>query len=136
MGLNLWGYPRTGKTRTLFLVLKKAHFAGKRIKFFGPSQFSQECELRNFKSASWIRDVVACDIVAFDDIDKCLLTKVQEDRFFSVLDARVARRAPTFFTGNTSGDALKLQFNNGESIVARIREHSASIHFPQQQNLL
>src|SRR5512138_2678786 len=47
MGLNLWGFPRTGKTRTLFLVLKQAHYGGKRIKVFGPSQFAQECEMRD-----------------------------------------------------------------------------------------
>lgn len=136
MGLNLWGYPRTGKTRTMFLVLKKAHFEGKRIKIFGPSQFAQECEMRDFKTASWLRSVTAFDIIAFDDIDKCKLTRQQEEKFFALLDSRIARRLPTFFTGNTSGDRLKVQFTNGEAIVARMREHSASIHFPQQQNLL
>lgn len=136
MGLNLWGFPRTGKTRTLFLVLKRAHYVGRSIKFFGPSQFAQECEMRDFKTASWIRGIVSYDILAFDDIDKCKLTRQQEEKFFALLDARISRRVPTFFTGNTKGDDLKLQFRNGEAIVARMREHSVSIHFPQQQQLL
>jgi hypothetical protein len=135
MGLNLWGFSRQGKTRTLFLILKKAHYEGKRIKFFGPSEFAQQCEMREFKTASWIRGLTAYDIIAFDDIDKCKLTRQQEEKFFAVLDARIAHRLPIFFTGNTQGDKLKLQFKNGEAIVARMREHCYSIHFPQQQQL-
>ncbi len=135
IGVNLWGYPRTGKTRTMFLILKKAHFEGRSVKVFGPSQFAQELEMRDFKTASWMRGVTAFDIVAFDDIDKCKLTRQQEDKFFALLDSRISRRLPTFFTGNTHGDDLKLQFRNGEAIIARMREHSVSIHFPQQQTL-
>lgn len=136
VGINLWGHPRTGKTRTMFLILKKAHFEGRSVKVFGPSQFAQELEMRDFKTASWMRGVTAFDIVAFDDIDKCKLTRQQEDKFFALLDARISRRLPTFFTGNTRGNDLKLQFRNGEAIIARMREHSVSIHFPQQQSLL
>lgn len=135
MGLNLWGFPGTGKTRTMLLVLKKAHFAGRRVKFFGPSQFAQELEMRDFKTASWIRNVTAYDIVAFDDLDKCKLTRQQEEKFFALLDSRIARRVPTFFTGNTQGEVLKTYFRNGEAIIRRIREHSFSLHFPQQQQL-
>jgi len=135
MGLNLWGWQRTGKTRSLYLIVKKAYFDGKTVAVFGPSQFAQGCESRAFNTASWIRHLVSLDILGFDDIDKCKLTKPQEEKFFALLDARIARRAPTFFTGNTPGDDLKLQFRNGEAVLARMREHSVSIHFPQQQSL-
>lgn len=135
IGLNLWGFPGTGKTRTMLLVLKKAHFDGKRVRFFGPSQFAQEIEMRDFKTASWIRAVMAYDVIAFDDLDKCKLTRPQEEKFFALLDARFSARKPMFFTGNSSGADLKTMFRNGEAVVRRIRESCVSIHFPQQQQL-
>jgi len=136
VGLNLWGFPGTGKTRTLFLVLKRAHFAALKVKCFGPSQFAQECEMREFKTASWIRGMLTYDILAFDDLDKCKFTRPQEEKFFGLLDARVSKRLPTFFTGNSNGDTLKTMFRNGEAILRRIRESCISIHFPQQQTNL
>jgi hypothetical protein len=57
--------------------------------------------MREFKTASWIRGIVAYDIVAFDDIDKCKLTGNKEDKFFALLDAGYPR-VPTFFI-NTVG---------------------------------
>jgi len=119
----------------MFLVLRKAFLSGKNVRQFGPAEFAQECEMRDFRSAGYMRGLSMVDILAFDDIDKCKLSKNQEDKFFALLDARVKHRKPTFFTGNTKGDELKTKFYNGEAIVARMREHSISIHFPQQQTL-
>ena len=136
IGLNLWGAHRAGKTRTMLMILKHRHFLGESVRFFGPSEFAQELEKRDFKSANWIKSVLSYDIVAFDDIDKCKMTKAQEDKFFALFDARIRSRKPVFFTGNASGDKLNLMFNNGPAIVGRIREFCMSIHFPVQQELL
>lgn len=135
-GLNLWGYPRTGKTRTMYLVLKQEHMRGARVKAFGPAEFAHECECRSYHTAQWIRWMSSYDILAFDDVDKCKLSPVQESKFFSLLDARVRNRKPTFFTGNTKGDALITMFRNGDAIVGRIRDHCVSIHFPEQKPLI
>jgi len=134
-GLNLWGAHRTGKTRTLLLVLKHQHFLGHSIKFFGPDEFAKQCEMRDFKSARWLKGLEHLDILAFDDIDKCKMTKVQEDKFFALLDARIRNRKPIFFTGNTRGGELQTMFRNGAAIVGRMREFCVSIHFPAQQEL-
>lgn len=135
-GLNLWGFPRTGKTRTLYLVLKAAHFGGLSFRVFGPSEFAEECRMRHFKASAFIRTLCAYDILAFDDIDKCKLSTSDEDKFFAVFDARIRQRKPTFFTGNSTGDKLKTFFRSGDAIVERIREHCVSIHFPQQKGLI
>ena len=134
-GLNLWGYPRTGKTRTMFLILRAAHFSGLSVKIFGPSEFAQGCEQRPWQTAPWIKALAKADIVAFDDVDKCKLTRPQEDKFFALLDARSRNRRPTFFTGNSNGDRLVTLFKNGEAIIGRIRDCCQSYHFPAQKSL-
>lgn len=134
-GLNLWGFPRTGKTRTLMLILHRAHFAGKSVLFVGPNGFIQGCEQRQYTTAPWIKRLEKLDVLAFDDIDKAKMAGHQEEKFFALLDARFRLKRPTFYTGNATGDELKTKFRNGEAIVARIREHSTSIHFAQQKNL-
>jgi len=135
-GLNLWGVPRTGKTRTLYLILKKEHFNGAAVKIYGPSEFAQECELRDWSTAQWIRALGKLDILAFDDIDKCKLSKSQEDKFFAVLDARIRNRKPVMFTHNSTGEELTSYFRSGKAIVERLRQHCTSIHFPEQRNLI
>lgn len=130
-GLNLWGAVRTGKTRTMYLAVKQAHFMGKRVRVFAPSEFAQSLERKDFKTASWIRQLTFdYDIVAFDDIDKCKFTRAQEDKFFALLDGRLVSGKPVFMTGNTHGGKLKLMFHHGDAIIERIREFCHSIHFP------
>lgn len=136
LGLNLWGYPRTGKTRTMLLVLKREFDSGKSIRFLGPSQFSMECEARAYHTGSWVTELINLNILAFDDIDKCKMTKVQEEKFFAVLDGRARNKRPTFFTGNSTGEELLTHFHNGKAIVERLRHHCKSIHFPQQQTMI
>lgn len=135
-GLNLWGWPRTGKTRTMFLILQREYFAGRSIKFFGPSEFSDGCELRNFKSAAWIATLCNYDILSFDDIDKCKMRNTHEEKFFAVVDRRMRRLKPTFYTGNSSGEVLTTKFKNGAALIARMREQCVSIHFPNPQKVL
>ena len=130
-GLNLWGTPRTGKTRTLFLLLQQLHFAGRRVRFFGPSEFCAECQAREWKASVWVQQLARADIVALDDIDKCTLSRPQEEKFFQLLDNRLRLGLPTFFTGNADGDQLKTCFRrHGDALVARIRECCQPIHFP------
>jgi DNA replication protein DnaC len=129
-GLNLWGVPNTGKTRTLFLILERLHFSGKRCRVFSPADFMAELEARNYRRAEWIRLLAKTDFLAFDDMDKLSLTAPQEKMFFALLDKRMTCKRPCLFTHNSKADQLEYNFRTGPALVRRIRQFTKSIHFP------
>lgn len=129
-GLNLFGKPRLGKTRTLLLVLKRMHFNERRkIKFLGPGDFSAGCEQRPFKTSDWVKMLQKVEILAIDEIDKMSLTRPMEMAFFAVIDCRTACGRPILLTGNSDGTELQTRFKNSPALVARIREFCRSIYF-------
>lgn len=129
-GLNLWGVPNTGKTRTLFLIVNRLHFAGRRCKVFSPADFVSELEARSFHRAEWIRQLARVDVLGFDDMDKLSLTRPQEKLFFALLDKRMTHRRPCLFTHNSTAAELEYTFKTGAPLVRRIRQFTKSIHFP------
>lgn len=135
-GLNLWGYPDTGKTRTMLLVVHAALNLGKTVKLFEAGQFAEACEAAAWSSSTLSRALIAVDILAFDDMDKLALTRHQEMLFFGVIDRRMTRRRPTLFTHNSSAQELEYRFRCGESLVRRLRQFYLSIHFPPRKRSL
>ncbi len=131
MGLNLWGFCATGKTRTMYQLFRFWHMMGKHVLVLGPGDFVLECERRAFKRAGWIRKLCSLDLLGFDDIDKMCLTKDMEAALFDLIDNRVAHEKPCFFTHNSDGATLEMKFRFGKALVRRMREFTDSIHFPK-----
>jgi len=129
-GLNLWGIPNSGKTRTLFLIVNRLHFSGRRCKVFSPADFMHELEARNYHRAEWVRKLARIDVVGFDDMDKLALTRPQEKIFFALLDKRMTTKRPCLFTHNSTAAELEYNFKLGTAMVRRIRQFTKSIHFP------
>lgn len=131
-GLNLWGPPRTGKTRTLILILKQCFDSGKHFKIFGPKDFALALDQRRFNTADFLTACRCVDVIAFDDIGKLQLTPVQEGEFFGLLEYFIASGRPWVVTHNYNGTQLEHRFpKHGAAIVARLRECFTSIHFNQ-----
>jgi hypothetical protein len=128
IGLNLWGLPGTGKTRTMSLLLQAIVADHKSVIAFGPGDFRAGCEARNWKRASWLKKLSRVDVLFIDDLDKMNLTREMEKDFFAVLNNRMGRR-PVFMTGNSDGEEIEYRFKLGEPLVRRIRDHCLSIHF-------
>lgn len=129
-GINLWGFPDTGKTRTLYLILRQSINDGRSALAFSPADFCNELSERSFKRAPWVRRLCAVNVLAFDDVDKLNLTREQELCFFGILDKRMANERPCLFTHNSSAAELEYQFRNGKAMVRRIRQFTQSFHFP------
>lgn len=128
-GLNLWGAPRMGKTRTLLMVLEMAFDGQHTFRVFGPKDFALALDNRRFNTAAFLTTLRCCDLLAFDDIGKMRLTPVQEGEFFGLIEYFFACGKPVMFTHNFNGEQLEHAFRNGPAIVGRIREHCQSIHF-------
>lgn len=129
-GLNLWGLPDTGKTRTLYLVAQRLITIGRKVRVFTPAEFMAELEARDFKRGMWIKTLASYDTLAFDDLDKLPLTGPQEKALFALLDKRMAEKRPCIFTHNSTAEKLELAFKTGVALTRRIRQFTKSIHFP------
>jgi DNA replication protein DnaC len=130
LGLNLWGKPDTGKTRTMFLILKKLHAKGLSLAVYTANDLAAEIERRGFSRNIWAHNVSRRDILAIDDMDKLHLTKPQEATFFGLLDKRMSHCRPCVFTHNSSAEELEYKFRNGAALVRRIRQFTVALHFP------
>ena len=131
-GLNFWGWPDTGKTRTLFMVLGKLHFAGYDVLVFTPGEFAEELGKRGYRRDRWVIRVKQCPYVAWDDFDKMTLTRDQELVLFAILDYRMSHKLPCLLTHNSKADELAYKFREGAALVRRIRQFTKAIHFPEK----
>lgn len=127
-GLNLWGFPGTGKTRTITLILMRMFDAGHTIVALGPGDFKKLCRSRNYAREAMLERLSKADILFIDDVDKMNLTAEMEKDLFSVLTNRMGR-LPVLLTGNSTAKSIEYQFRLGEPMVRRIRDHCRSIHF-------
>lgn len=127
-GLNLWGIPNTGKSRTASLIVRRELMAGRSVIALGPGDFRRECEARSFKRGAWLKRLAEVDLLYIDDVDKMNLTREMEKDLFAVLNDRMGHK-PLLITGNSHGEELKLQFKCGEALVRRIRDFCYSLHF-------
>ena len=128
-GLNLWGVPSSGKSRTMYLIIHALFFKGEAVKVFTPMDFMAELESRAYHHGTWIKQIARYDVVAFDDLDKLALTAPQEKALFALLDSRMTHRRPCVFTHNSTAQKLELAFKTGPALTRRIREFTESIHF-------
>lgn len=130
-GLNLWGPPSLGKTRTLCMVLEKLHFDGKRFYAFGPSDLSLAIQKCGWNTGPYLNKLRCCDVLAFDDLGKIKLSPVMEGHFFGLLEYFCASGKPLMVTHNYDKDTLPGRFIHGQAILARLAdpERFQSIEF-------
>lgn len=129
-GLNLWGCPNAGKTRSMLLVLKRQFMSGKSVYLLLAGKFEEQLEKRAWKRAPWIEGLCRVDVLAFDDLDKCApMSRDYEKVLFSILDRRMASKKPVLLTHNSTAQVLEYKFKNGEAMVRRIRDFTKSVYF-------
>lgn len=129
--LNLWGVPRTGKTRTMIEILRREYDYGKTFRVFGPADFALTIASLGFKADEWVKGLRKADLIAFDDIDKLRLSPVQEGQLFGLIEHFIACQKPIIMTHNSDAFALTRRFKCGEALVGRIKDSSLfkSVHF-------
>jgi len=130
-GINAWGWPGTGKTRTISILINTLHKQGLTIVALAPGDFEAECARRHFQRHPWLRKLSTVDILFIDDFDKMNLTKEMEKSLFQVLNYRMGRK-PVLLTHNSTAGEIEYGFRLGKSLVRRIRDTCLSVHFGQQ----
>lgn len=136
-GLGLWS-PESGlgKTRMMFLLLKRLHFedklavvavSAKRLAKLYATMFADTPE-GDF-ARGFVRSTRKCDVLFVDDLAKEKLTDHAQAEFYDLVETRTSNERPILWTANTSGDELaaRLSKDRGGPIVRRLQEFTEVI---------
>lgn len=131
--IGLVGEAGLCKTRAAYLLLKRMHFAGKRVHAItamqleraAVEQFSDD-STKKYKAIEELRLCKSCDLLLIDDLGKGVMRERAEMELFDILDYRTSNMRPTAWTANASGEDLrsKLSKDRGVPIMRRLVEFS------------
>lgn len=133
-GLLLHGQTGTGKSRTAWLILKAAHFDGKKILVLNSASAIRYAAIFSTSTADaekWIDRHANVDVLFMDDAFKVKLTESYEAALFAVIDSRMENLRPIIATTNDTGETLagRMSQDRGAAMVRRLRECCDSIGF-------
>jgi DNA replication protein DnaC len=133
-GLLLHGPTGRGKTRSVYVLLRRLHFdEGRRIATFDAVSFSHQCSQKFFdgRGEGWINGLARRDVVFFDDLGKARVTDRVEAELFGLIEGRMARQVPTIITTNFVASLLaeKLTQDRADALIRRLVESAECIPF-------
>lgn len=126
-GIYILGDSRTGKTRTLCVLLKKLFDQGTNVRLFLAGQFHAELTeaKRSTNYSAWIREVVKAPVLAIDDLFAEKLTATTQAGLFEVVEQRMANKKPILITTQVRRSDAITQFDDprrGSALLNRLRE--------------
>ena len=127
-GLWIVGDTRTGKTRTLCLLLKDLIGAGRQVRTFFHGSFGDELleVIRSERSfRAWKKEITQADYLVIDDLFSFKMTERVEASIFEILDERIAHYRPTLVTTQLTKNDAQSRFaslKRWEAFFARIKE--------------
>jgi hypothetical protein len=134
-GLVIYGRPRTGKTRTIWRLLRDVVAEGFTARLIRGVDFqSQVITLSRTGGEDfeeWFYELVNVDVLAIDDLDKAKWTPRVESELYNLIDLRCGYEMPTIISTNSTGSELlaRMSPQTGPAIVARITEFCDPINF-------
>ena len=131
-GLLLSGPSEKGKTRAMFLLVKRLVIEELRdVLVFHGNEFAHQCarEFGNQTGEEWAARVSKAQVVFFDDLGKFKLTERVEAELFGIVEMRSAWKRPTLWTTNFKSAELesKMSADRGNPLVRRVKEFSEII---------
>jgi DNA replication protein DnaC len=137
-GLGLWGPTGRGKTRAMYAILKRLHFAGVRCYAVQAIQFA-EAAMLIAERAPWsvregavdlIRRCHAVPVLLFDDLGKENSTPAVAKAMHALVEDRKAHQRTLLWTSERTADELAqfLGVNFADGIVRRIGEITRVFH--------
>tara|TARA_B100000886_G_C20420208_1_gene491190 strand:- start:260 stop:1084 length:825 start_codon:yes stop_codon:yes gene_type:complete len=126
-GVYILGASRTGKTRTMCLLLRHLYENGTEFKLFQAGQF--HAALTDAKRSSfymrWVTEQVTVPVLAIDDLFAEKMTETMQAGLFEIVEQRMARNLPLIITTQVKrSDVIKLftDQRRGEALMNRLRE--------------
>lgn len=140
MGLLATGRSGQGKTRSVFLTLRREFQAGRAVAFYTHAQFNRaalDMIGNDIASVRWVRLLATVDILFLDDLGKANFTDASgrgrhaEELLFDIFERRIGSGLPTVFTCSLDGETLTkaMSAERGEPFVRRLREFCQPVAF-------
>lgn len=130
-GIGLIGSTGLGKTRCLFLALRRAHDAGRKVTAITHTRFSRiamDAYSGNAEEKGHARDVLRAlaraDVLLFDDLGKAPSTERADSEMEGLVEDRTSHGKPILWSANGSGEWLIRRFGDdrGGPTVRRLAE--------------
>lgn len=132
-GLGFIGAAGTGKTRCAWRLLKRLHFAGRRVYGLTATAYAKACadqfhdnlEVKASAEAVLMR-CLRVEVLLLDDMGKQRFTERAEMELFALLEHRTGSLLPTIWTANAEKGDLKkmLSPDRAEPLIRRLVEFS------------
>ena len=111
MGLGFVGKAGRGKTRAMWILLKRLHDAGKKIVAIDSAELSRGIALRYSENPAdavrWIESMIKADLFFLDDHGKGKMTERVESELFGIIEGRIKHQRPIMFTSNMTVAEMK-----------------------------
>ncbi len=137
-GLGLWGPTGRGKTRAMYAILKRLHFAGVRCYAVQAIHFAEAAMLVAERAPWSVREgavdlIQRCQkvpVLLFDDLGKENSTPAVAKAMHDLVEVRKAHRRTLLWTSERTADELAqfLGANFADGIVRRIGEITRVFH--------
>jgi DNA replication protein DnaC len=138
-GIGLYGPTGAGKTRMMFLLVRKLHFSGVKILFTSAvaiaraasQEFDDDQKTRG-EARLLLRNAVTSEVLFIDDIGKERLTEAAELKLYWLIEERTANYRPILWTSNFVGADLRkmMSDNRGTAVTRRLAEFSSVLFVP------
>lgn len=129
-GLGIWGSTGRGKTRAMYAILRRLHFAGIGCLPVEATTFARAASTWNdddralrYASRALLNRCQNIRVLYLDDIGKEPATRTVAAALHELLEARCQRRLPTLFTSERTGEELSINFgaHYADGIIRRLR---------------
>jgi len=136
-GVYILGSSRTGKTRTLSLILQHVYKCNIPFKLFEAGQFHSELvdAKKGYNFTDWRDQQINIPVLAIDDLFAEKLTETIQSGLFEIIEGRMARKKPILITTQVKRSMAVQQFRDpqrGEALLNRLRE-SCDLYVTNQE---
>lgn len=130
-GIGFIGPSDRGKTRSLFLALRKAHDAGRHAMAISHNRFSKVVidafsggDDDRARGKKTLLDLSRCDALLIDDLGKAPSTERCDAELEELVEVRTSEGLPILWSANGSGEWLINRFgaDRGKPLVRRLAE--------------
>lgn len=132
LGMVVFGSTGLGKTRVMWLLLKRLFDEGATVMAFSASDFADKVQVEwgLYNGPQWLATVEGSNVVLLDDWDKMVLTERVQSSLFNLIEKRVSMGRKILITSNTTSADYQERFRNsvGAALLRRVKEFCEPIY--------